>query len=81
MQLISAQTEPDAHSEVPVLYWVIDPAPARSRQIHAYHMWLIENGYCRTFRIRDMQDLQDFQSRTGITGWEPCCWIWPNPGT
>jgi multiple sugar transport system substrate-binding protein len=36
---------PDARSEVPVIYWVTDPNPAREEQIRLFHEWLIENGH------------------------------------
>ncbi len=36
---------PDSASEVPVIYWVTDPNPARELQVEGFHEWLIERGH------------------------------------
>lgn len=36
---------PDNTSEVPVIYWVTDPNPAREQQIRLFHEWLVKNGH------------------------------------
>jgi len=38
-------TQPDAQTEVPVIYWVTDPNPARIEQIALFHEWLVKNGH------------------------------------
>ncbi|MEE2659913.1 MAG: hypothetical protein VX733_15515 [Candidatus Latescibacterota bacterium] len=38
-------TEPDMSSDVPVIYWLTDPNPARVRQVEDFHTWLVENGH------------------------------------
>ncbi len=43
--VLTALMMPDARSEVPVIYWVTDPNPARIEQINTFHDWLIANGY------------------------------------
>lgn len=32
-------------SEVPIIYWVTDPNPARVQQVAAFHDWMKKNGY------------------------------------
>jgi multiple sugar transport system substrate-binding protein len=65
--LILHATRPDLRSEVPVLYWVIDPNPVRGEQIHEFHLWQISRGHCTTERIRDAQQLGQFRARR----WSP----------
>ncbi|QDU32979.1 Bacterial extracellular solute-binding protein [Poriferisphaera corsica] len=36
---------PDAKSEVPVLFWVTDPNPARTLQVETFKKWLIKHGH------------------------------------
>lgn len=36
---------PDLRSDVPVIYWVTDPNPARERQVATFHQWLIDEGH------------------------------------
>ena len=43
--IITRVTEPEMQSDVPVLYWVTDPNPARIEQIRLFHEWLVKNGY------------------------------------
>jgi len=57
-------TEPSSKSAVPIIYWVIDPAPARGEQIHLYHMWLIKNGYCTKQTLTTDAELKTFQSQS-----------------
>lgn len=38
-------TQPESQNEVPVLYWVTDPNPARFEQIKLFQEWLIDNGH------------------------------------
>ena len=35
---------PTQQSEVPVIYWVTDPNPARNLQIEGFHKWMIDQG-------------------------------------
>ena len=56
-------TEPSSKAAVPIIYWVIDPAPARGEQIHLYHMWLIRNGHCTTQTLTSANELRAFQSQ------------------
>lgn len=41
-------TYPDAASDVPLMHWVTDPAPAREQQISGFHQWLVEHGHTGT---------------------------------
>ncbi len=56
-------TEPQARSEVPVIYWVIDPAPARPEQIALYHRWLIKHGHGEKYDITTMAELDVFRRK------------------
>lgn len=38
-------TEPDQHSDVPVIYWATDLSSARFRQVDLFHQWLIDQGH------------------------------------
>ena len=38
-------TLPDAQTDVPVIYWVTAPNPARIEQIELFHEWLVHNGH------------------------------------
>ncbi len=40
-------TLPGTRSEVPVIYWVTDPNPAREEQIRLFHQWLKKHHYPR----------------------------------
>jgi multiple sugar transport system substrate-binding protein len=40
-------TLPGARSDVPVIYWVTDPNPAREEQINKFHNWLVKNGHTK----------------------------------
>jgi multiple sugar transport system substrate-binding protein len=55
-------TQPEKQSEVPIMYWVVDPAPARPEQIDLFHQWLVENDYGNTFQIQTMDDLNQFRA-------------------
>jgi multiple sugar transport system substrate-binding protein len=56
-------SEPQAQSEVPVIYWVIDPAPARPEQVALYHRWLITHGHGKRYNITTMSELEDFREK------------------
>jgi len=43
----TALIAPDAGSDVPVIYWVTDPNPARGEQIAKFHRWLEKHGHPR----------------------------------
>ena len=60
-------SEPDVQTAVPVIYWVIDPAPARGEQIALFHRWQIKKGHCTTHTIKTMSDLRAFRRRK----WSP----------
>jgi multiple sugar transport system substrate-binding protein len=60
-------TEPQARSEVPVIYWVIDPAPARGEQIHLFHLWQIRNGHVSEHVLTSTAELASFRKRR----WSP----------
>ncbi len=36
---------PDVASEVPVIYWVTDPNPARQQQVQLFHAWMTAEGH------------------------------------
>lgn len=61
--VVTHQTEPDTRSEVPVIHWVIDPAPARPEQIASFHHWQIKAGHCTTHRLETRADVDAFRSR------------------
>jgi multiple sugar transport system substrate-binding protein len=54
-------TQPEKQTQVPIIYWVIDPAPARPEQIDLFHEWLMKEGYGDTYEIQTMADLQVFR--------------------
>lgn len=56
-------TQPEQQSEVPVIYWVIDPAPARPEQIAFFHKWLIRNHHGQKHELRTMEDLTAFRAK------------------
>ncbi|NOZ20628.1 MAG: extracellular solute-binding protein [Planctomycetes bacterium] len=60
-------TAPEVQNEVPVIYWVIDPAPARGEQIALFHRWLIKKGYGKEYTLRTMDELRSFRRRN----WSP----------
>ncbi|MDX1683164.1 MAG: hypothetical protein R3336_08590, partial [Phycisphaeraceae bacterium] len=43
--VIVAWSMPSAQTEIPVIYWVTDPNPARVEQAGGFDKWLIENGH------------------------------------
>ena len=58
-------TEPDLHSDVPVLYWVTDSNPARIRQVETFHRWLVEQGHVTDDGQPIMELRLDTASRDG----------------
>ena len=56
-------TEPAMQGEVPVIYWVIDPAPARAEQIATFHVWLVKNGHGKEYKLDSARDVERFLSR------------------
>lgn len=60
---ITYWTQPEKRSEVPVIYWVIDPAPARPEQIALFHQWLLDQGHGTTHEIRNREELAVFRQR------------------
>ncbi len=56
-------TQPGKRDEVPVIYWVIDPAPARPQQIALYHRWLVRHGHGQACTLRTMAELEAFRAR------------------
>ncbi|MBT7166161.1 MAG: extracellular solute-binding protein [Victivallales bacterium] len=43
--VVTYQMTPEARSDVPVLYWVTDPNPARKLQVSTFQSWLKKNNY------------------------------------
>jgi len=39
------RTEPEIQSKVPVLYWMTDANPARTRQVQLFNEWMVRNGH------------------------------------
>jgi multiple sugar transport system substrate-binding protein len=60
-------TQPERQTAVPVIYWVIDPAPARGQQIALFHRWLIKNGHGAEYVLRTPQDVAAFRAEK----WSP----------
>jgi multiple sugar transport system substrate-binding protein len=60
-------SEPDVRSEVPVIYWVIDPAPVRGEHIRLFELWQIKNGHCAEHVLRTPADVVAFRKRQ----WSP----------
>ena len=56
-------TEPQALDELPVIHWVIDPAPARGQQIHGFHLWQIRENLGRTEVLVNAEELAKFRDR------------------
>ncbi|MBN2451702.1 MAG: extracellular solute-binding protein [Lentisphaeria bacterium] len=61
--LVTYVTEPGKRNEVPVIYWVIDPAPARPEQIALYHRWLVRKGHGTSHLLRTMDEVEAFRRR------------------
>ena len=56
-------TQPEKQTEVPIVYWVIDAAPARPEQIALFHNWLMKNGHGTKYNIGTMAELEGFRRR------------------
>ncbi len=65
--LATRWSEPDMRSEVPVIYWVIDPAPARQEQVASFHSWQIRSGHCTEYQLNGTADVEAFRRRN----WSP----------
>ncbi|MFW6060146.1 MAG: ABC transporter substrate-binding protein [Phycisphaeraceae bacterium] len=57
---------PNVQSDVPVLYWVTDPNPARREQIDLFHQWLVDQGLTDE-RGEPMMELRLDTNNTGMT--------------
>ena len=64
---VTRLSEPELHSEVPIIYWVIDPAPVRAEHIRLFELWQIKNGHCTEHRIMNVAELDAFRRRK----WSP----------
>ncbi|MDA0323620.1 MAG: hypothetical protein O2923_13025 [Verrucomicrobia bacterium] len=64
---ITRWTEPDLRSEVPIIYWVIDPAPVRGEHIRLFELWQIKAGHCTEHRLATPADVEAFRARR----WSP----------
>src|SRR5260221_5815228 len=56
-------TQPEAASEIPILYWVIDPAPARTKQIEQFLVWQIRHGHGKLYELKSQADAEAFSKR------------------
>lgn len=54
---------PDRRSEVPAIYWVTDPNPAREQQVALFHDWLIDEGFGESVRLATTEDVLRFHER------------------
>jgi len=63
-------TEPDLRSEIPVIYWVIDPAPARGEQIVLFHLWQMKHGHGKDYELQSTADVEAFRDLKWTPGVE-----------
>lgn len=64
---VTRWSEPDLRSEVPILYWVIDPAPVRAAHIRLFHLWQITSGHCAEHTLATPEEVREFRRRR----WSP----------
>lgn len=64
---LTYSTQPEVRSEVPVLYWVVDPAPARTEQIAQFHKWMLRRGHLHRETLARTDDVRRFRARA----WSP----------
>ncbi len=60
---ITRWSEPDMRSDVPIIYWVIDPAPVRGEHIASFHHWQIKAGHSTEHVLRTSAELSAFGQR------------------
>jgi len=60
-------SEPDLRSEVPIIYWVIDPAPVRGEHIRLFQNWQVKSGHCTEHILSTSADVEAFRQRK----WSP----------
>jgi len=65
--LLTRLSEPDLRSEVPIIYWVIDPAPVRGEHIRLFELWQVKNGHCTEHRLTTSAEVEAFRQRR----WSP----------
>jgi multiple sugar transport system substrate-binding protein len=61
--LLTRWSEPDMRSEVPIIYWVIDPAPVRSEHIRLFELWQIKSGHFTEQRVATPAEAEAFRRR------------------
>ncbi len=61
--LLTRWSEPDVQSEIPIIYWVIDPAPVRGEHIRLFMLWQIKSGHCTEHVLRTPPDVEAFRRR------------------
>lgn len=54
---------PETGSELPVIYWVTDPNPARHEQSAFFHHWQIKNGHGQAITLSTAGEVERFQAR------------------
>ena len=54
---------PDIQTEIPVIYWVTDPNPAREEQVNLFHEWLIDNDVGEAVAVEDAADARALHKR------------------
>lgn len=60
-------SEPEMRSELPIIYWVIDPAPVRGEHIRLFENWQVKNGHCAEYRLTTTAEVEAFRHRR----WSP----------
>jgi len=60
---------PGMRSDVPVIYWVTDPNPARVEQVALFHQWMEKNGYPRCeLRVDTANNTDQKKLIQGVSG-------------
>lgn len=65
--LVTWLTEPSVRNPLPIVYWSIDPAPARADQIHGFHIWQIRQAHGERLELASLDQVEAFRKR----GWSP----------
>ncbi len=61
--VLTRLSEPDSRSELPVIYWMIDPAPVRGQHIRLFENWQVKNGHCTEHVLKTPAQVETFRGR------------------
>ncbi len=61
--MLTVWSQPDARTDIPIIYWVTDSNPARQEQVKLFHQWMLEQGHTVEKTFAGFKDATSFFAR------------------